>query len=72
MFPSEYEVKARQRELIQQAKQHHLAREAMPTVSLSKRAGQQLLKLGARFAANDETECVTIETRGQTVTVCPA
>ena len=72
MFPNEYAVRAHHDDLLHQAQQHQLARQFASTVPLTQRAGQQLLRLGARLTAANVNECVTVQTSGQVVTVCPA
>ncbi len=72
MFPSEYEVQAHRRELMQQAEQHRLAHAIEPVASWSQRAGENLLRWGAFLTALQTSECVTVKTHGQVVTVCSA
>ena len=71
MLPNEFEVNFHCQELLRQAQQHQLARALAPKTSFAQQTGQRLLKLGARLTA-DVSECVTVETLGQVVTVCPA
>lgn len=71
MFPNEYEVRSHRQDLLRQAQQHQLARALAPKASFAQQTGQHLLRLGARLTA-DVSECVTVETSGQVVTVCPA
>jgi len=73
MFLNEYVNQERYKDLLRQAEQQRLARKVVQAFPLTQRVGQSMLKLGARFAAQDSTECVTVENRmGQVVTVCPA
>lgn len=73
MFPNEYEVLAHRQDLLRQAQQHQLARALAPKASFAQQTGQHLLKLGARLTATaDVNECLTVETSGHVVTVCPA
>lgn len=73
MFPNEYEVRSHRQDLLRQAQQHRVARALAPKASFAQQTRQHLLRLGARLtAAADLNECVTVETSGQVVTVCPA
>ena len=72
MFPSEYEVREHQRDLLRQAEQHRFAKHAAHSVSLAQHAGNGLLRLGAALTYQKHEACHTIETRGNIVTVCAA
>ena len=74
MYPNQYDLHEQRKELLRQAAQHRLVREARPlsSTSLAQRTGQNLIKWGTRLAVRDTEECVIVETSGQTVTVCPA
>jgi hypothetical protein len=73
MFPSEYDLHERRKELLRQAEQHRLARQFRTTLMTPmQRAGQSLLKIGARLAAKDTEACQAVESSGKTIMVCPA
>lgn len=73
LFPTEYEMQEYRQELLRQAEQYRLARQAQaPSISLMQRAGQSLLKFGAKLAANHTDECTTLTSGDQVVTVCTA
>ncbi len=73
MFPNEYQLNEYRKELQRQANQQRLARQAAaPQISLTQRAGQRLLKYGARLAAAEQSACYSVESKEQVVTVCPA
>ena len=71
MFPDFYTIREYQKELLRQAKQHRLAKEAQ-TDSVQQRVGHSLMNLGVRLAANTPGECYTTTVHDQVVTVCPA
>ncbi len=73
MYPNEYQINEYRKDLLRQAEQHRLARQAAaPQISLTQRAGERLLKYGARLAAAEQSACYSVEGKGQVVTVCPA
>jgi len=57
---------------MREARQQRLAREVEQAPDLTTQIGRQLLKLSVTLARTQQDECFTVETRGQSVTVCPA
>ena len=73
MFPNEYDLHEHHKDLLHQAEQHRLVRQTQtPSISLTRRAGQNLLKIGAKLAVDQSSDCTTLESGNQVVTVCPA
>ena len=73
MYPNEYQLHEHTKDLLRQAEQQRLARQAAaPPISLIQRTGQRLLQYGARLAAAEQSACYSVEGKGQVVTVCPA
>jgi hypothetical protein len=74
MIPSETLNQEHHKDLMREARQARLAREAGDSlaISLTQRAGHALLKLGARFAIEDASACYSIDVQQRVVTVCPA
>ena len=73
MYPNEYQLHEHTKDLLRQAEQQRLVREAeSQRVTLSQRAGQTMLMLGAKLAVERSEGCYLVERAGQVVTVCPA
>lgn len=68
-----YLVNDRRKALLREAENARLVRTGSAETPLMQRAGETLLRLGARFAAPEKDACYTVEnSSGQVVTVCPA
>jgi len=72
MFLNEYTVHERRKDLLREADQRRLAREVEQAPDLTAQIGKQLLMLSVALVRTQPDECYTVETRGQSVTVCPA
>ncbi len=71
MFPNEYLNRERHKDLLREADQLRLAREALAPTTLSQYMGRHLLKLGAMLV-KPKDDWYRIETSDQVVTICLA